>query len=469
MYKNVLKKLFLIIGAPGSGKTTDAQMIAQRHPNIIAHYSTGDLLREEIASGSKLGETISSFVNKGVLCPLNIVINTVIKAIKSSKKDIILLDGFPRSEEQMVTLDQLLAQENNVELKAVIEVVVSEETAKSRVLDRARGDDDKIEVFENRMKVFHESLLAIENFYFSKKLLYKISGEGAIDEVVNAMDEFIKSKVNGKVVTITSGKGGDGKSTVSANLAIALADKGYKVAVADFDIGLRNLDMILGLESRICYNIIDVMDGRASLNQAIIQDKKSKNCYFLPASQTQDKTVLDKDKVTKLVEELQVNYDYVIIDSPAGIESGFEHAIIKADIALIIVNLEISSVHDADRVIGIIDAKSFKTQNGLDVEKYLVLNRVKMDLVEKGDMLSMEDVENILALPTIGVIPEDEELVKSTNQGDPIVRHKHTLVAQAIKKMADNLTNSTDPNNFEFVNFQIQENKFISMIKRFFK
>jgi septum site-determining protein MinD len=464
-----LKKLFLIIGAPGSGKTTDAQMIAQRHPNIIAHYSTGDLLREEVASGSKLGEKINSFVSQGVLCPLNIVIDTVIKAIKSSKKDIILLDGFPRSEEQMITLDQILSQENNIELKAVIEVVVSEDTAKNRVLGRARGDDDKIEVFENRMKVFHEPLPAIENFYFSKKLLFKISGEGTIDEVVNAMDELIKAKVNGKVITITSGKGGVGKSTISANLAIALSDKGYKVAVADFDIGLRNLDMILGLESRICFNIIDVMENKATLNQAIIQDKKSKNCYFLPASQTQDKTILDKEKVTRLVEELQANYDYVIIDSPAGIESGFEHAIIKADIALIIVNLEISSVHDADRVIGIIDAKSFKTQDGSEVEKYLVLNRVKMDLVEKGDMLSMEDVENILSLPTIGVIPEDEELVKSTNQGDPIVRHKHTLVAQAIEKMAENITKATDPDDFEFVNFQVKENKFILMLKRFFR
>jgi septum site-determining protein MinD len=190
---------------------------------------------------------------------------------------------------------------------------------------------------------------------------------------------------------------------------------------------------------------------------------------LLPASQTQDKTILDKEKVTRLVEELQANYDYVIIDSPAGIESGFEHAIIKADIALIIVNLEISSVHDADRVIGIIDAKSFKTQDGSEVEKYLVLNRVKMDLVEKGDMLSMEDVENILSLPTIGVIPEDEELVKSTNQGDPIVRYKHTLVAQAIEKMAENITKATDPDDFEFVNFQVKENKFILMLKRFFR
>ena len=190
-----MKKLFLIIGAPGSGKTTDAQIISENNPETIAHFSTGELLREEVAKGSELGKKIDSYISKGNLVPLDIVINTIISAIKSSDKDIILIDGFPRSVEQMMELDKLLAQEKDIKLMSVIEVEVSEEVAKERVLGRARGADDNEEVFNNRMKVYTEPLPEIEKFYEQKGLLHKIDGERSIEEIVNDMENFIKSNI----------------------------------------------------------------------------------------------------------------------------------------------------------------------------------------------------------------------------------------------------------------------------------
>ena len=189
-----MKKLFLIIGAPGSGKTTDAQIIAENNSDTIAHFSTGELLRDEVASGSELGKKIDSFISKGNLVPLEIVINTIILAIKSSDKETILIDGFPRSVEQMKALDELLQKEDDIKLASVIEVEVSEEVACERVLGRARGADDNEEVFKNRMKVYTEPLADIEEFYSKKGLLHKIDGERSIEEIVNEMEEYIKSK-----------------------------------------------------------------------------------------------------------------------------------------------------------------------------------------------------------------------------------------------------------------------------------
>ena len=189
-----MKKLFLIIGAPGSGKTTDAELIAERHPKKVAHFSTGELLRAEVARGTELGKTIASYVDNGNLVPLNIVIDTIVTAIKSTDKEIVLIDGFPRSVEQMMALDEILNKENDVKLVSVIEVVVSEEVAKDRVLGRARGADDNEEVFNNRMKVYTEPLSEIQKFYEEKGLLHKINGERTIEEIVNEMDEFIQEK-----------------------------------------------------------------------------------------------------------------------------------------------------------------------------------------------------------------------------------------------------------------------------------
>ena len=189
-----MKKLFLIIGAPGSGKTTDAQIIADRNKDKIVHYSTGDLLREEVASGSELGKEIKSYIDNGKLVPLNIVINTIKNAILNADKDIILIDGFPRSVEQMKALDEMLKENPDIELVEVIEVVVSEDVARERVLGRARGADDNVEVFNNRMKVFLEPLKEIEDFYASQGKLVKINGERTIEEIVDEMEKEIKSK-----------------------------------------------------------------------------------------------------------------------------------------------------------------------------------------------------------------------------------------------------------------------------------
>jgi len=239
-----------------------------------------------------------------------------------------------------------------------------------------------------------------------------------------------------EVITVTSGKGGVGKSTTTANIATALAMLGKKTVAVDFDIGLRNLDMILGLENRIVYDVVDVMENRCNLAQAVIKDKRTANLHFLPASQTKDKTVLDKEKVEKLINDLKKEFDYILIDSPAGIESGFEHAIYLADRALIVTTPEISSVRDADRVIGIIDAKSKKAALGEEVQKHIIINRIKPELVEKGEMLSTEDVLHILALPLIGIVPDDEEIVKSTNLGEPIVLNEKSLVGEAFRRIA---------------------------------
>ncbi len=239
----------------------------------------------------------------------------------------------------------------------------------------------------------------------------------------------------GDIITVTSGKGGVGKSTLAANLAVGLSEAKNKVVVIDFDIGLRNLDMILGLENRIVYDVIDVMEGRCNLSQALINDKRSRNLYFLPASQTSDKNILDKDKVKKLLITLKKDFDFIILDSPAGIESGFEHSIFLADRAIIITTPDVSAVRDADRVIGIIDAKSEKAKRGEEVLKHIVINRIKPELVLKGNMLSQDDVLSILALPLIGVIPDDEQIVTSTNSGEPIFYNKKSVAAEAYRRI----------------------------------
>lgn len=189
-----MKKLFLIIGAPGSGKTTDAELIAKRHDNIT-HYSTGDMFRAEVASGSERGKLIDSYVSKGNLVPIDIVIETIVTAIKKAPTPVVVIDGYPRSNEQMIELDKYLANEKEVELVNCIEVVVSEEVAKDRVLGRARGADDNVEVFNNRMKVYTEPLADIQKFYEAKNILKKINGERTIEEIVNEMDEFVQSRI----------------------------------------------------------------------------------------------------------------------------------------------------------------------------------------------------------------------------------------------------------------------------------
>jgi adenylate kinase len=190
-----MKKLFLIIGAPGSGKTTDAEIIAERNSDDIVHYSTGDLLRAEVASGSERGQLINSFISKGLIVPIEIAIDTITSAIKASPANVILFDGYPRSFEQMSELNKFLHNDSSIELVSVIEVVVNEEVARDRVLGRARGADDDVAIFNNRMKVYTEPLLVIQIFYEEKNLLQKINGERSINEIVDELESFIKSKI----------------------------------------------------------------------------------------------------------------------------------------------------------------------------------------------------------------------------------------------------------------------------------
>ncbi|MEF3192270.1 MAG: septum site-determining protein MinD [Campylobacterales bacterium] len=268
----------------------------------------------------------------------------------------------------------------------------------------------------------------------------------------------------GEVITVTSGKGGVGKSTTTANIATALASGGKKVVAVDFDIGLRNLDMILGLENRIVYDVVDVMEGVCNLSQALIADKRTKGLYFIPASQTKDKNVLDKEKVRKLIDDLKDQFDFVIIDSPAGIESGFEHAIFLADTALIVTTPEISSVRDADRVIGIIDAKSDKAIKGEEVKKFIIINRIRPEMIKTGDMLSIDDVLQVLALPLIGIIPDDQGIIVATNTGEPVVLNSKSLSGEAYRRIARRLLGE----EVEFLEFKAK-NGFLDKLKGIFK
>ncbi len=219
--------------------------------------------------------------------------------------------------------------------------------------------------------------------------------------------------MSGKVITITSGKGGVGKTTVTANLAAALAMNGRKVVALDADIGLRNLDVVMGLENRIVYDLVDVVEGRCRLRQAMIKDKRQPDLYLIPAAQTRDKMSVSPSDMTLVCDQLREEMDYIIIDSPAGIERGFRNAIAPADQVIIVTNPEISAVRDADRIIGLIEAE----EKG---PGYLIVNRVKPEMVARGEMLSIDDILDILAIDLIGVIPEDEAILISTNQGMPV-------------------------------------------------
>ena len=234
-----------------------------------------------------------------------------------------------------------------------------------------------------------------------------------------------------KILVVTSGKGGVGKTTITANLGVALASLGKRVLLADADIGLRNLDMILGLENRIVYDVLDVLEGRVEFHKALVKDKRGLSLWLLPANQTKNKDAIDKDKWLKLMEEVKESkeYDYILIDSPAGIERGFQIAALPADIALVVVNPEVSSIRDADRVIGLLENMDKK-------EYYLVINKIKWDLVKKGEMLSVEDIVDILKARPIGVIPEEPKLIDFTNKGEPIVLYENYNASKAIWDMA---------------------------------
>ena len=235
--------------------------------------------------------------------------------------------------------------------------------------------------------------------------------------------------MDGKSYVITSGKGGVGKTTTVANIGTGLAKLGRKVVLIDADIGLRNLDVVLGLENRIVYDIVDVVEGNCRLEQALIRDKRYSSLHLLPAAQTRDKTAVEPEQMRELMDELKQDYDYVIVDSPAGIERGFKNAIAGVDEAVVVTTPEVSAVRDADRIIGMLEAEGI---SGAD----LIINRVRMDMVKKGDMMNIDDMVEILAVNQLGVIPEDEEIVVSTNRGKPAVLVDKSKAGQAFWNVA---------------------------------
>jgi len=237
--------------------------------------------------------------------------------------------------------------------------------------------------------------------------------------------------VKARAIVVTSGKGGVGKTTTTANVGTALAKLGEKVAVVDVDVGLRNLDVVMGLESRVVFDLIDVIEGRTELKKALVRDKRVEGLYLLPAAQTKDKEALDPEKFKEIVRRLleEEGFDRVLIDSPAGIEKGFKTAAAPAEGALIVVNPEVSSVRDADRIIGMLESM------GID-ENYLVINRLRPEMVRRGDMLAVEDVIEILGVKPIGIIPEDEEVLVSTNVGEPLVLRPNSAAGKAFMDVA---------------------------------
>ncbi|UXY14119.1 septum site-determining protein MinD [Chitiniphilus purpureus] len=252
-----------------------------------------------------------------------------------------------------------------------------------------------------------------------------------------------------KIIVVTSGKGGVGKTTTSASFASGLALRGFKTAVIDFDVGLRNLDLIMGCERRVVYDLINVIQGEATLRQALIKDKHCDNLFILPASQTRDKEALTRDGVENVIKELiHDGFDYIVCDSPAGIESGALMAAYFADEALIVTNPEVSSVRDSDRIIGILDAKSRKAEEGGTVKTHLLITRYSPKRVDSGEMLSLDDVQHLLRIPLIGVIPESETVLQASNAGTPAIHLAGTDVSEAYKDVVGRFLGEDKPLRF---------------------
>lgn len=242
----------------------------------------------------------------------------------------------------------------------------------------------------------------------------------------------------GKVITITSGKGGVGKTTATANLGVGLAQRGARVIVVDADIGLRNLDVVMGLENRIVYDLVDVVEGHCRLKQALVRDKRLPELHLLPAAQTRDKSAVSQEQMIELCDELRDLVDFVLIDSPAGIEQGYRNAVAPADEVIVITTPEVSAVRDADRIIGLVEAEEKGPAR-------LIINRLNPSMVRRGDMLDTDDVLDILAIELIGVVPEDEGIIVSTNRGRPVALDNGSLAGQAFRDIAGRLMGEEIP------------------------
>lgn len=260
----------------------------------------------------------------------------------------------------------------------------------------------------------------------------------------------------GEAIVVTSGKGGVGKTTTTANIGAALALLDKKVCVIDADIGLRNLDIVMGLENRIVYDIVDVVTGVCKVKQALIKDKRFGNLSLLPAAQTKDKNAINPEQMKELIADLKKTHDYVIVDCPAGIEQGFKNAIAGADRAIVVTTPEVSAVRDADRIIGLLEAAEIN-------DPRLIVNRLRVDMVKRGEMMNVEDIEDILAIDLIGVVPDDEEVVMSTNRGEPAVFKDQSLSGMAFRNIARRIIGEEVP----FLEFDVQES-FFDKLKRAF-
>lgn len=261
----------------------------------------------------------------------------------------------------------------------------------------------------------------------------------------------------GTSIVVTSGKGGVGKTTTTANIGTALAMEGKKVCLVDADTGLRNLDLHLGLENRIVYNLVDVVEGTCRLKQALIKDKRYENLYLLPTAQTKDKTAVTPEQMLNLIESLKSEFDYIIIDCPAGIEHGFENAVAGADKAIVVTTPEVSAVRDADRIIGKLEAKGFE-------DHQLVVNRIRHEMTKKGEMLNIDDMTDILAIKLLGIVPDDEKIVISTNRGEPAVTDNDSKAGQAYRNIAKRIMGEDIP----LLNLNDEETGFFASIKKLF-
>lgn len=254
-----------------------------------------------------------------------------------------------------------------------------------------------------------------------------------------------------KIIVVTSGKGGVGKTTTSASISTGLALAGHKTAVIDFDVGLRNLDLIMGCERRVVYDLINVIQDEATLNQALIKDKHCDNLFVLPASQTRDKDALTREGVEKVLNTLanEMGFEFIVCDSPAGIEQGALMALYFADEAIVTTNPEISSVRDSDRILGILSSKSRRAEtNDTPVKEHLLITRYSAERVEKGEMLSVQDIQDILRIPLIGVIPESQNVLQASNAGTPVILQENSVVAEAYKDVVARLLGEDRPIRF---------------------
>jgi septum site-determining protein MinD len=261
-----------------------------------------------------------------------------------------------------------------------------------------------------------------------------------------------------RVIVITSGKGGVGKTTITSNLGTAIAQLGKKVCLIDADFGLRNLDLLLGLEQRVVYTIIDALSGECTLEKAIVRDKRTEGLHLLPAAQNRTKEAITPEQMKEVIEQLKPNFDYIIVDCPAGIEMGFRNAIVAAEEALIVTTPEVAAVRDADRVVGLLESENMKSIR-------LIVNRLRPEMVEMDEMISVEDILDLLVVPLIGIVPDDKRIITSSNRGEPLVLSKElSLPGMAIKNIARRLEGADIP----FLDLMASQDTLFTRIKKFF-